>query len=238
VNPLSAAQHRLWLLDQASPGSVEYLVPWAWRLSGPLDVDVLAAALAMVAERHEVLRTELRPVGGQLVQVVVDGLPVPLRIVDAGGRRPDAWVSDELARPFDLATAPLWRALVVRSSPVEHLLVFVWHHVVIDAWSAGILLRELSACYRAELCGVAPDLPRPARQYGDLARIERKRVDDEQVAEDLAYWRNQLAGFAPLRLPSDRPRREARSPLSRSPPACGRWPKPSTSPCSWCCSRR
>lgn len=210
--PLSFEQQWLWQLDQQAPGRPDWLVTWAWRLTGPLDVTALRGALAVVVARQDILRTRFSLVDGEPVQHAVAELPLPLRIVAAAGRRIDDWVADELATGFDLATAPLWRALLVRDSPVEHALIFVWHHTVIDAWSSGILARELSACYRAELAGSAASLPPLPVRYGELARRGRARPDDDQTAEQLAYWRTRLAGALALELPTDRPRRERPAP--------------------------
>ncbi|MFF1907718.1 condensation domain-containing protein, partial [Kitasatospora sp. NPDC058218] len=58
--PLSFAQQRLWLVDQLSPGSAAYNVPFAVRVRGGLDVGVLGGALSVLVGRHEVLRTVFR----------------------------------------------------------------------------------------------------------------------------------------------------------------------------------
>ncbi|WP_020672467.1 non-ribosomal peptide synthetase [Amycolatopsis nigrescens] len=212
--PLSFAQQRLWFLDRLEPGGLQYLVPWAWRLSGPLDLGLLADALRRVVDRHEILRTRFAELDGQPVQVVVDTVPVELPVIDAAAGQIDQvdQIVDELMKqPFDLAVAPLWRARVLRLSPDEHVVITVWHHVVIDAWSAGILLRELSAGYRAGLAGEEPDLPALDVQYGDYARRQRERLSGLALAEQLAYWRRNLAGSPPLELPADRPRGRTRS---------------------------
>jgi hypothetical protein len=206
--PLSREQHWLWQLDQQAPGRPDWLVTWAWRLHGPLDVTALRAALAAVVARQDILRTRLPLVDGQPVQHVVPELPLPLRIVAGADRPIDDWVTGELSTGFDLTTAPLWRALLVRRSPVEHALIFTWHHTVIDAWSSGILARELSACYRAELAGLPAALPPLPVRYGELAQRRRTQPDDDQTTDQLAYWRTQLADAVALELPADHPRRD------------------------------
>ena len=55
--PLSFAQQRLWFLEQLAPGSTAYTMPWALRLTGPLDVPALEAALFDLVVRHEAMRT-------------------------------------------------------------------------------------------------------------------------------------------------------------------------------------
>ncbi|UJW29940.1 amino acid adenylation domain-containing protein [Saccharothrix sp. AJ9571] len=211
ASPLSHAQERLWFLDQLEPGGLQYLVPWAWRLTGPLDVDLLTTALRCVVTRHEILRTRFAESGGVPVQVVEDRVEVVIPVVETAAWRIDEHAAELLAEPFDLEVAPLWRALVLRLGPADHVLITVWHHAVIDAWSAGVLLREMSTAYRAAAAGVPPELPPLASQYRDFAVSQRDRLAGPRSAEQLGYWRRQLAGVPPLDLPADRPRARVRS---------------------------
>ncbi|WP_410641566.1 amino acid adenylation domain-containing protein [Amycolatopsis sp. lyj-346] len=209
--PLSFAQHRLWLLDRLDPGGLQYLVPWAWRLTGPLDAGLLATALRCVVDRHEILRTRFADAGGTPLQVVEEHVEVALPVVETSAWRVDEHAADLLAEPFDLTAAPLWRAAVLRLAPDEHVFVTVWHHAVIDAWSARVLLREMSAAYRAAAAGTEPELPPLGFQYRDFAVTQRDRLAGPRAAGQLAYWRKTLAGLAPLDLPTDRPRGSRRA---------------------------
>jgi hypothetical protein len=69
VAPMSFAQERLWLIDQAAPGSPIYNVPLLTRWHEPVDPAALAVALGHVVARHEVLRTTYRLDEDQPVQV-------------------------------------------------------------------------------------------------------------------------------------------------------------------------
>ena len=68
--PLSFAQRGLWLIDRITPGSPAYHLPGAVRLSGPLDLATLEAALAGVVGRHEALRTVFPVLAGEPWQVL------------------------------------------------------------------------------------------------------------------------------------------------------------------------
>ncbi|MEU5247561.1 condensation domain-containing protein, partial [Streptomyces asoensis] len=61
----SFSQQRLWFLDQLRPGTADHLLPLALRLRGDLDTEALAAALADVVDRHEVLRTRYAAADGE-----------------------------------------------------------------------------------------------------------------------------------------------------------------------------
>ncbi|MGF1426683.1 amino acid adenylation domain-containing protein [Kitasatospora sp. LaBMicrA B282] len=206
--PLSFGQQRLWFQDQLEPGSAEYLVPLAWRLQGPLDVEALRTALARVVARHEVLRTALVTDGETPRQVVSPTVPVELPVLPFD----PAAVKEFAGSPFDLRRAPLWRAALFQQAADRHVFVLVLHHSAGDAWSAGVLVRELTAGYRAARTGADLALPELPLQYADFAAWQRESpVHGRLLAGQLEYWRQALAALTPLELPTDRPRGATRA---------------------------
>jgi amino acid adenylation domain-containing protein len=209
--PTSFGQQRLWFLDQLEPGSAEYLIPLAFRLSGPLNAVALRRAVEQVAGRHEVLRTRYIGAGGTPLQIVDPPGPVEFDVVDLVGI-PDAEsrgktvIEAASARPFDLAREHPLRVTVVHTAAEEHLVAITLHHIAFDAWSMGIFLRELNEAYAAS----EADVPSPARplpiQYADFAAWQRDRQAEGTFPEQLGYWRTQLAGLSPVELTADRPR--------------------------------
>ncbi|MES1245199.1 MAG: non-ribosomal peptide synthase/polyketide synthase, partial [Acidobacteriota bacterium] len=203
---LSFAQQRLWFLDQLDPGNPAYNVPVALRLRGALDTVVLARTLSEIARRHEVLRTRFAAEDGRAVAVVEPFAPVPLPVVDLSGAEDrealaSLLVVEEAERRFDLERGPLMRASLVRLGPDDHLALFSTHHIVSDAWSMDVLVKEVASLYSGSSL---PELP---VQYADYAAWQRSWLQGEVLEEHLAYWRTRLAGASPvLDLPTDRPR--------------------------------
>ncbi|NJC74304.1 amino acid adenylation domain-containing protein, partial [Planosporangium thailandense] len=211
--PLSFAQQRLWFLNEFEPDSGEYITYTGLRLRGALDVAALRAALTALVARHETLRTTFDSVDGRAVQRVHPAADVPLPVLDLS-ELPEVVceaelrriLADESTRPFDLRHGPLLRPCLVRVAVDEHVLSLALHHIVTDGWSMGVLLDELAELYRATRYSEPPDLPAPAFQYADYAAWQRRALDGPVLDEQLAYWRRQLDGVAPLELPTDRPR--------------------------------
>ncbi|WP_062213647.1 non-ribosomal peptide synthetase [Streptomyces sp. NBRC 109706] len=211
--PLSPGQERIWFLERLLPGRTAYNEVTAIRLRGPLDTGALHAALRRLVERHEGLRTVFRPAGESAVQRVLDAVDPDFAVVDGGGR-PEAAVRETLAtesaRRFDLEAGPLFVSRLVRTGADEQVLVMSFHHIVVDAASATVLSRDLSAFYRAERDGTPAGLPALTWSYADYAR-QRQAADDGggegEGARDLAHWLRTLGGELPvLELPTDRPR--------------------------------
>ena len=210
--PLSFAQERLWFLNQLEPGGSAYNLPLTLRLSGPLDVAAFAAALRGLVRRHEALRTTFPVAGdGRPVQRIAAGANLELPIVDLsalpeGEAELLRLAAGEAARPFDLAAGPVLRATLVRLRDQEHACLATLHHIAGDAWSLGVLVRDMAALYAGE---PLPELP---VQYADFAVWQREWLSGERLDTQLAWWREALAG-APevLELPMDRPRPAVRT---------------------------
>lgn len=211
--PLSFAQQRLWFIDQLDPGSTAYNLAAAVRLTGILSHPALERSFKEVLRRHEALRTTFAEKEGRPVQVIAPPSPRTLSVVDLeslSGIQRDREVlriAEEAARaPFDLSRGPLLRILLVRSTAQTHVLTLILHHIVADAWSMGILVREIDTLYRAFLHGRPSPLNELPIQYADFSCWQRDWLQGEVLETHLAYWRLRLTGAPLLLLPTDRPR--------------------------------
>jgi amino acid adenylation domain-containing protein len=210
VLPASFAQRRLWFLDRLDPGLSTYSVPTGVRMRGVLDVGVLTGCLGEIVARHEVLRTTFGESDGEPVQIISEPSPVSLPVQDIEGD-PDTAVRQALledaSATFDLARGPLVRFRLLRVSPMEHVLLVVAHHSVIDGWSLGVFYRELSLRYAGAMTGKPVDLPELDVQYGDFAAWQRENLTAEKLPAESQFWQEALAGApAVLDLPSQFPK--------------------------------
>ncbi len=218
VVPLSLAQQRMWFLNRFEPDSAVHNIPVMLRLSGRLDTEALAAALADVVARHEVLRTIYPEVAGEPRQVVLDEPTVPVRPVRVPADSVPDVVGELVRGGFDVtAQVPMRVGLFELGAEPdtdtgEFLLVLVVHHIAGDGQSMGPLARDVMVAYAARLAGQAPHWEPLAVQYADFAWWQRQMLgaaDDptSRLSGQLEFWRATLAG-APdrLELPVDRPR--------------------------------
>ncbi|HEY2739513.1 MAG TPA: condensation domain-containing protein, partial [Thermoanaerobaculia bacterium] len=216
--PLSFAQQRLWFIDRLEPGEPTYNAPASLLLEGHLRQDLLLRVLTDLVARHETLRTTFAEVGGEPVQVISPLARVHLPLIDLSAL-PEPARSDEAARlevaearrPFDLAAGPVLRTTLVRlgnsSGHGEHILLLTVHHIAFDGWSQSVFMRDLNALYVAHATGSPPTLPELPIQYADFAVWQRSWLSGPVLDQQLAYWRERLAGAPPaIDLPIDRPR--------------------------------
>lgn len=212
--PLSFAQQRLWFLDRLQPGSASYNVAADVRLGGSIDLAALRRTLGEIVRRHEALRTTFRAIDGQPQQVIEPRAEVDLPLIDLRSLPPHTREAEahrlsvvEAERSFDLERGPLFRACLMRTGPEEQVLLLTMHHIVSDAWSVRILLREIATLYDAFRSGRPSPLPELPIQYADFALWQQSELQGGRLATLLDYWRGALAGApAVLELPFDRPR--------------------------------
>src|SRR5581483_6061187 len=154
--PLSFAQQRLWFLDQLEPGNAAYLIAGGWHLDGVLDLKALQGSLQELVNRHESLRTTFQMREGQPVQVIHPLQTVWAPVVDlsalAGPAREQQvqqLAAQATRQPCQLEQGPLLRALVLRITLQQHILLLSVHHIVADGWSIEVLVQELTTLYQA-----------------------------------------------------------------------------------------
>ncbi|MFD0313291.1 amino acid adenylation domain-containing protein [Streptomyces flavalbus] len=213
--PLSSAQRRLWVLYQVEGPSATYNIPWAWRLSGPLDVGALRAAVHDVAVRHETLRTVFPDEDGSAYQRVLSPEETHIPVTVAQDTDPallDARLREAAAYGFALDREPPLRVHALRTGADEWTLLLLLHHIAGDEWSERPLTADLAHAYATRAAGRSPVWEPLPVQYADYTLWQRDVLGDERdpdslAARQLAYWRQALAGLPDeLSLPVDRPR--------------------------------
>lgn len=207
--PLSFAQERVWRHSQSPEGALGYLLPNGYLLDGELDREALQRGLDEMVRRHETLRTTFRMAGDEPVQIIGSPAPVNLGFVDLLGHprteeEVDRLWREDARRPIDLANGPMLRATLVRLEEKRHQLLLTNHHIITDAWSRDIFLRELGALYAAFCRGRSSPLPDNELQYADFAVWQRRelRPESARYQAQLEFWRKNLEGTkARLTLP-------------------------------------
>jgi len=213
--PLSWAQERLWFVDQLDrSASAMYHLPSALRLTGTLDRAALQRTLDHVLARHENLRTSFPTVNDRPQMCVHADAHFDLPCHDLSSLDADVQAAEierlrrlETQTLFDIANGPLVRGRLLRLADDEHLLLITQHHIISDAWSFGVMVREVNALYDAFRAGRADPLPALPIQYADYAAWQRAELSADRLDQQFAWWKAHLDS-APglLDLPLDRPR--------------------------------
>ncbi|MEK8051133.1 amino acid adenylation domain-containing protein [Ideonella sp. DXS22W] len=191
-----------------APESQAYTIVVDVGVAGPLDTATVQTAWQEVLARHAALRTSFlwermeRP-----VQVVHRAVDAGVTWHDLAGLPPEAQAARqreiaaaEKASGFDLRRAPLIRLAVLALGGARWRCVWTFHHIVLEGWSAALVMADFWTACEALAAGRPVALP-PGPAYADYLRWLRRQ--DRDAAQ--AHWREALAGLAvPTRLPYDR----------------------------------
>ncbi|MEL7500838.1 MAG: amino acid adenylation domain-containing protein [Cyanobacteria bacterium J06554_6] len=199
IYELSPTQQGMLFHTLYAPESGIYVEQRYCLLEGDLNAVAFRQAWQQAVDRHTILRSEFHwQEADQPLQVVYDTVDLP-------------WVDDswEVLEPvqqqeklsafllrdrtlgFQLDQAPLMRCALFKLSSDQHRFVWTYHHLLMDGWCNGVLIREVLTIYQAICQGVTWQLPQP-QPYSDYITWLQQR--DSQQSE--AYWRRVLKDFS------------------------------------------
>ncbi|HEU0079978.1 MAG TPA: condensation domain-containing protein, partial [Longimicrobiaceae bacterium] len=199
IYPLTPLQAGMLFHTLYAPGTQVYTSQYVFSLRGRPDVAALQRAWQGVVDRYPVLRTVFVWEGlNRPLQVVFRDTPLPWEVLDWRGLPRDArqeqverYLAADRERGFKLMEPPLMRVSLLRTGDDEFELVWSYHHLLIDGWSMGLILRDVFGLYEAGLRGSRPALPLSRRYRDYVAWLLRQ---DLSRAE--AFWRATLGRFA------------------------------------------
>ena len=198
IFPLTPMQQGMLFHALFSPGSGVYIEQSHWTLHGDIQPHALEQAWQTVIDRHQVLRAAIvwegleKPlqIVGQIVKLHIqqhDWRMIPL---EQQRRQFQTFLKSDREKPFAFVSAPLMRLNLFRMKDDNYKIVWTHHHILLDGWSASLVLNEVFAVYRA-ICRHEQIQLEPVRPYQDyVAWLARQNVNAAQ-----AYWRERLKGF-------------------------------------------
>ncbi|WP_397324916.1 amino acid adenylation domain-containing protein [Pantoea agglomerans] len=133
-----------------APDSAAYFEQLFCRLDGDIDPQQFEQALALLAQRHAIMRTGIVTKGQRdPLQVVLEKVTVPLTVYDWRDRSGEVQetafqrlLDDDRQEGFNLNRPPLMRFILVQFSEREWRLVWSHHHLLLDGWSVQLLLKD------------------------------------------------------------------------------------------------
>ncbi|MFE4578105.1 amino acid adenylation domain-containing protein [Streptomyces chartreusis] len=206
----SAGQQGLWIDEQSKNPHPIYNEVLALRISGSVNFSALQTSLTELSKRHEALRSGLAILSDKLHHVVSHEVAPELTTEDLSSCT-DLQVTmrvTELARlPLDLEQCRPLRAILLRLSENQHLLVIVMHHAMMDGWSANVIFADLSALYTSTVDGTEVPLPPVPVQFSEYVEWQERQLQRGAFDTELQYWLGQLQGAGlTTDLPTDFPR--------------------------------
>ena len=212
----SAAQKRLWILDQFNSATHAYNELIAITLEGDLDKVALETSIKNIVERHESLRTVfiIDSITGNPRQKIINTTEFDIKVKQTSilNLSNKEFLLKEICDKdfswnFDLNKGPLFRCHLIQIELDKYLLLINQHHIITDGWSIDIFRKELSFFYNSIKKGIISNLSPLKIQYKDYTIWHNNELSNNKIELNKQYWIKQFEGELPqLELSSDKER--------------------------------
>ncbi|MBC8757699.1 amino acid adenylation domain-containing protein [Kordia sp. YSTF-M3] len=202
--PVTAAQHRLWLLSQLDDNLDAYTISGAIRIDGKLQFENFQKAFNHVVKKHEILRTYfatdsqgslqqyIMPISEIVYTIEVHNLSKSVNQL----AETQNFIQQQLKETFHLDKSPLFNIKLIRWNKTETILFIAIHHIISDGWSLEVLTSEILKAYTEITSkGAANNEPLPIQFKEYASWINEKQQNS--LASQKAYWETQFQGKLP-----------------------------------------
>ncbi|MBL4658905.1 MAG: non-ribosomal peptide synthase/polyketide synthase, partial [Alcanivoracaceae bacterium] len=197
--PLSYAQYRVWFIDQLKDHSNEHNMISAVKITGSFSANTLQAALNVMIDQHEILRTRIDVINDEPHQFVEDEYVYALPFEDLRGlndstqqKQAQQLSNQHDTQVFKLNQLPLFSALVIQIKDDEYLLHFNHHHIISDGWSQQVFYAQLMNIYQTLLNGNKSGILAAQFHYSDYAYWQQQFLQSKQAQEQRQFWKSYL----------------------------------------------
>ncbi|MCP3660211.1 MAG: amino acid adenylation domain-containing protein [Bacteroidetes bacterium] len=212
---LSINQKQLWFFSELHKHSSLYNIPGAIHIKGVIDIKMLEDSLNKLVTWHDSLRTIFEYNDGEVYQKVLEGkkiilLKEDLTYLDVNERKSTALklAQIEAKKPFNFSNGLLFRPKLWILNDTEYILQITIHHIIADAWSMGVLMKNLLSIYEKYHQNKEHIIEKGnIIQYKDFAIWQNKIINKELLSYQLEYWKKELDSIEEvMKLPLDRVR--------------------------------
>jgi malonyl CoA-acyl carrier protein transacylase len=198
IYPLSLMQEGMLFHSLYGAGSTAYFLQFSFPIYGTLDIRVFEDSWNELFQRYDVLRTIFAHKGlEQPLQIVLKERKIGFIFEDISAYNEDRQSNHikelkakERQQGFDLSRDVLMKITIFKCQENSYYVHWAIHHIIMDGWCLGIIIKELLHIYDALKRGDKPLLESvtPYSKY-----IEWLGQSDKEAAKD--YWTNYLAGY-------------------------------------------
>jgi Condensation domain len=199
IHPMTFSQRELWEASPVPVADAANHICCLIHVQGVITQPACQAALQRVVERQEVLRVSFLPGKDRPVQMIRQSSDANFRYRELTSAQRHEEAIEELAKeifsePFDLLTGPLYRAVVLRRSADDHVMVFAIHHAIADGWTLGVFVQDLCTAYVQGLISPHQALASVPLTYSGWGSAERAFWQPQELERRATLWKSHLTG--------------------------------------------
>ncbi|MBN8828945.1 MAG: amino acid adenylation domain-containing protein [Sphingobacteriia bacterium] len=187
-------------------GGLALKLPSSWNIKGLLDIELLKKAFKYVINRHDSLRSSFIHLQNELKQSIHSNVEFDIIIHDISQlndslkyKEIENYIIENENLIIDLTKPPLFNVSIIKSSPLEHILLINFHHIIVDGWSKSIILDEVCNFYKNQTHKNSKEVV----QFKEFVQWENKFIHSDEGRAQLKYWKEILSNNDILILKED-----------------------------------
>ncbi len=196
-HPLSFMQ-RAFLMHHLQEEKDQGFLQLEFVLGGDIDIQNWTAAWKRTAERHAVLRTQIKWKDlAQPVQNIQEETELKWQIIDWTDLNPsiqleklNAFRTADKGEKLDLSQPSISRLSLIRLSEKQSIFFWTCHHILVDGWSGGLVLKDALHFYQAEQKN-SPLVLSPIPSYSTFLDWQEKN----DTAKTANFWADYFTNF-------------------------------------------
>ena len=170
-----------------APHETVYNIPMMWRFPDNVTSEALKAAAEEVLAAHPVLHSHFEQRESKVI-LVPGGKPVEVTVEQIPDTKALKQYRETFVQPFDLATGPLGRVVILQVGD-KLMMATDFHHLVFDGMSYDIFAKQLCKA----LDGEKPQME--AFSYFKYAALQKEQETGPEFAAAKEFFTSQLAAF-------------------------------------------
>ena len=171
------------------------------EMEGTLSQNTLQKTLQAILQKHDILRTIFKNHEGHYSGWILDFDEVEINQIKEIREKDLSSIMDQHSCvPFSSSENFLFKVNLIQLHQEHHILQMIFHHSIMDCFSALILAQEIINTYKDIL--LKNPLTKVSKSYSDFAKRERKSLTPEKIASLKSYWEKTLEGITPVQLPA------------------------------------
>ena len=195
LSPLSCTQQRLWFIDKLAKGSTQYNIPLTFTIKGHLQQQAFQKSVRLTVERHEILRTSIIEVAGEPQQKILPFAEEIFENIDLSTTEQSlkdpalkSIIDTESKHIFQLDLGSLIRIKLIKLKDDEFVVALTMHHIITDAWSMGLLMKELVDTYQALISDNNYLPEKLAVQYRQFSTWQNREINSANFKQSLEKY--------------------------------------------------
>jgi amino acid adenylation domain-containing protein/non-ribosomal peptide synthase protein (TIGR01720 family) len=183
-----------------------YYVQNVFDVQMEIDCEIVQRVFSLLEQKHTMLRANI--VYDQIdhpVIVITKNQKVQIEEIDLSKDivnqeiKVKNYTNSELSREFNLTKDPLLRVLLIKIGVGHFKIIWTFHHIIMDGWSASVLFFDFLTLYSEMSKGIVEkDLIKLIENNKSLDfQKYSKWLHSRNISKSLSYWKELLSDFNP-----------------------------------------